>query len=147
MKRWISFLLLLSIAFGAMGLTACTQTDDTPSDTTACNCCKCNGCNEDSTPDQNGGGSTDNTPTTQNPGKYDDFYLSEHAEIFSAMRDLFSENREIDLVTLIDMLVKRGVYNEEESKKYIKVIAETVPSAANVLDYAKIVREKAFSAR
>jgi replicative DNA helicase len=39
----------------------------------------------------------------------EDFYLSEHAEIFSAMRDLFAENREIDLVTLIDMLVKRGV--------------------------------------
>ena len=72
----------------------------------------------------------------------DDFYLSEHAEIFSAMRDLFSENREIDLVTLIDMLVKRGVYNEEESKKYIKIIAQIVPSAANVRDYARIVKDK-----
>ena len=27
----------------------------------------------------------------------EDFYLSEHSEIFSAMRDLFAENREIDL--------------------------------------------------
>ena len=72
----------------------------------------------------------------------DDFYLSEHAEIFSAMRDLFSENREIDLVTLIDMLVKRGVYNEDESKKYIKIIAQIVPSAANVRDYARIVKDK-----
>lgn len=72
----------------------------------------------------------------------DDFYLSEHAEIFSAMRDLFAENREIDLVTLIDMLVKRGVYNEEESKKYIKIIAQIVPSAANVRDYARIVKDK-----
>lgn len=74
----------------------------------------------------------------------DDFYLSEHAEIFSAMRDLFSENREIDLVTLIDMLVKRGVYNEEESKKYIKIIAQIVPSAANVRDYARIVKDKSL---
>ncbi len=74
----------------------------------------------------------------------EDFYLSEHAEIFSAMRDLFSENREIDLVTLIDMLVKRGVYNEEESKKYIKVIAQTVPSASNVRDYARIVKDKSL---
>ena len=72
----------------------------------------------------------------------DDFYLSEHAEIFSAMRDLFMENREIDLVTLIDMLVKRGVYNEEESKKYIKIIAQIVPSAENVRDYANIVKSK-----
>ena len=74
----------------------------------------------------------------------DDFYLDEHGEIFYAMQDLFAKSREIDLVTLIDTLVSRGVYNEEESKKYIKVIAQTVPSAANVLDYAKIVREKSL---
>lgn len=74
----------------------------------------------------------------------EDFYLDEHGEIFYAMQDLFAKSREIDLVTLIDTLVSRGVYNEEESKKYIKIIAETVPSAANVLDYAKIVREKSL---
>ena len=38
----------------------------------------------------------------------------------------------------------RGVYNEEESKKYIKIIAETVPSASNVLDYAQIVKDKSL---
>lgn len=74
----------------------------------------------------------------------EDFYLDEHGEIFYAMQDLFAKSREIDLVTLIDTLVSRGVYNEEESKKYIKIIAETVPSASNVLDYAKIVREKSL---
>ncbi len=74
----------------------------------------------------------------------EDFYLAEHGEIFWAMYDLYSKNREIDLVTLIDTLVSRGVYNEEESKKYIKIIAQTVPSAANVLDYAQIVREKSL---
>ncbi len=76
--------------------------------------------------------------------KAEDFYLTEHGEIFYAMYDLFSKSREIDLVTLIDTLVSRGVYNEEESKKYIKIIAETVPSAANVLDYAQIVKEKSL---
>ena len=74
----------------------------------------------------------------------EDFYLEEHGEIFYAMYDLFAKSREIDLVTLIDTLVSRGVYNEEESKKYIKIIAQTVPSAANVLDYARIVREKSL---
>lgn len=74
----------------------------------------------------------------------EDFYLAEHGEIFDAMYDLFAKNREIDLVTLIDTLVSRGVYNEEESKKYIKIIAETVPSASNVLDYAQIVKDKSL---
>ena len=80
--------------------------------------------------------------------KGDDFYLEVHSQIFSAMQDLYLQNRTIDVVTLIDSLVHRGVYQTgEESKKYIKVIAEVVPSAANVHDYAKIVREKAILRR
>ncbi len=75
--------------------------------------------------------------------KSSDFYLEAHTEIYLAMQDLFLQNRTIDVVTLIDSLVHRGVYdNIEDSKKYIKLIAEVVPSASNVKDYAKIVRDK-----
>ncbi len=75
--------------------------------------------------------------------KSSDFYLEDHTQIYLAMQDLFLQNRTIDVVTLIDSLVHRGVYdNIEDSKKYIKLIAEVVPSASNVKDYAKIVREK-----
>ncbi|MBQ0125595.1 MAG: replicative DNA helicase [Clostridiales bacterium] len=75
--------------------------------------------------------------------KEEDFYLKEHREIYAAMRDLFMQNREIDLVTLIDMLVSRGTYDKENGSKYIHVIAETVPSASNLDDYMRIVKEKA----
>lgn len=75
--------------------------------------------------------------------KSDDFYLESHAAIYLAMQDLFLQSRTIDVVTLIDALVKNGVYGTgDEGRKYIKIIAEIVPSAANVKDYAKIVREK-----
>ena len=74
--------------------------------------------------------------------KSNDFYIETHKEIYLAMQELFLKNRTIDLVTLIDTLIKQGVYDkEEESKKYIKLIAEVVPSASNVKDYAKIVRD------
>lgn len=73
-----------------------------------------------------------------------DFYIPEHGEIFDAMCEIFNKNRRIDVVTLIDTLVSRGVYNEEECKRYVRVIAETVPSASNVGDYAQIVRDKAL---
>lgn len=72
----------------------------------------------------------------------DDFYVAEHASIFEAMQELFLKNRTVDLVTLIDTLVKMGVYTDEESKNYIRIIAESVPTAANILDYARIVRDK-----
>lgn len=75
--------------------------------------------------------------------KSDDFYLESHAAIYLAMQDLFLQSRTIDVVTLIDALVKNGVYGTgDEGRKYIKIIAEIVPSATNVKDYAKIVRDK-----
>lgn len=72
----------------------------------------------------------------------EDFYLEEHRQIFDAMKRLFIQNREIDIVTLIDTLVKEGVYDEAGGTQYIRLIAEVVPSAANIRDYANIVKDK-----
>ncbi len=74
----------------------------------------------------------------------DDFYLEEHKQIFLAMKKLFVQNRDIDLVTLIDTLVSLGVYDEAGGKDYIRMIAEIVPTAANVKDYARIVKDKSI---
>ena len=63
------------------------------------------------------------------------------------MQKLFLQSRTIDLVTLIDTLVASGVYNKDESVAYMKVIAEIVPSASNIADYAKIVRDKSLLRR
>ncbi len=76
--------------------------------------------------------------------KSEDFYLDEHVQIYLAMQDMFIKNRDIDIVTLIDTLVHRGVYDESSSKSYIKLIADVVPSAANVEDYARIVKDKSL---
>ena len=58
------------------------------------------------------------------------------------MKELYKKNREIDPVTLIDALVREGVYDKAGGTEYIKVIAKTVPTAANIVDYAKIVKDK-----
>ena len=72
----------------------------------------------------------------------DDFYLEEHKQIYLAMHGLFITNSQIDIVTLIDELVKKGIYSKSGGEEYIKVIAQTVPNALNVKDYAKIVKDK-----
>ena len=72
----------------------------------------------------------------------DDFYLEEHQNIFETMKELYKRNREIDPVTLIDALVREGVYDKAGGTEYIKLIAKTVPTAANIVDYAKIVKDK-----
>ena len=76
--------------------------------------------------------------------KSEDFYVEEHTQIYLAMQDMYLKNRDIDIVTLIDTLVHRGVYDETSSKSYIKLIADVVPSAANVADYARIVKDKSL---
>ena len=74
----------------------------------------------------------------------EDFYLEEHRSIFSAMQKLSLQSRDIDPVVLMDALVQEGVYDIEQSKKYIRTIAEIVPSSLNVKDYAKIVKDKSL---
>ncbi len=74
----------------------------------------------------------------------DDFSMSEHRHIYLAMHDLYLRNASIDVVTLIDSLVQNGIYSKSGGEEYIKTIAQTVPSALNVKDYAKIVKDKSI---
>ena len=72
----------------------------------------------------------------------EDFYISEHSKIFDAMLCLYRENGVIDIVTLIDQLVQIGVYDKSGGEDYIRTLGEVVPSALNIKDYAKIVKDK-----
>ncbi len=72
----------------------------------------------------------------------EDFYEEAHKQIYLAMHELFLLNSEIDIVTLIDMLVHKGIYDKSGGEDYIRSICEAVPSALNIKDYAKIVKEK-----
>ena len=74
--------------------------------------------------------------------KADDFYITEHKQIYLAMQELFMANSEIDVVTLIDMLVTKGIYNKSGGEDYIRTLTDAVPDALNVKDYARIVKEK-----
>lgn len=75
----------------------------------------------------------------------EDFYLEEHKNIFYALKGMYATSRTIDEVTLIDELVKVGAYKDNNSiNEYLKTILQTVPSAANVVDYARIVHDKSI---
>ena len=60
---------------------------------------------------------------------------------------MYSQSRTIDVVTLINALVEQGYRDEASGIQYINFIVESVPSAANARDYAKIVKEKALLRR
>ena len=73
----------------------------------------------------------------------DDFYLTEHSEIYKAMQSMYLKSKNIDVVTLIEELVQSGTYDEAGGREYLTLVAEAVPTAANAKDYAKIIRDKA----
>ena len=77
----------------------------------------------------------------------DDFYMAEHAEIFSAIKELFANSKEIDFVTLVDSLVTRGVYTESAATDYINQLVNKGSNALNVKDYAKIIKDKSVLRR
>ena len=74
----------------------------------------------------------------------EDFYIEEHREIFIAMHELFYQSKNIDHVTIINMLVNKGLMDNDKAKEAIARIVTVVPSAANAVDYAKIVRDRSI---
>ncbi len=70
------------------------------------------------------------------------FYKDAHKKIFTAMVSLFNQNKAIDLVTLTDTLYKEGTMEEVGGASYLASLTTAVPTAANILYYAKIVKEK-----
>ncbi len=73
----------------------------------------------------------------------DDFYRETHRLIFEAMMDLKERTEPIDLVTLTEQLKKADKLTKIGGIPALSLIANSVPTAANVQYHARIVREKA----
>jgi replicative DNA helicase len=73
----------------------------------------------------------------------DDFYDDANRVIFSHMRTMHDENQRIDTVLLIERLRKSGDFDRVGGAGYLAEILQSVPTAANAVYYAEIVRDKA----
>lgn len=74
----------------------------------------------------------------------EDFYRDNHRLIFSAIQDLFEKGDPVDLVSVAEILRQQGRLEQVGGIATISEIARSVPSAANVDYYAKLVMEKAL---
>jgi replicative DNA helicase len=72
----------------------------------------------------------------------EDFFKDAHRTIFTAMRRLAEESREIDLLTVKEELGKRGVMEQAGGSAYVSSLTDAPPDVANVERYAHIVKEK-----
>jgi replicative DNA helicase len=71
-----------------------------------------------------------------------DFFRDGHRTIFSTMRSLAEQSREIDLLTLKEELAKHAQLEQVGGSAYISSLVDGIPDVANVERYAKIVKEK-----
>ena len=74
--------------------------------------------------------------------KPEDFYHPEHKEIFTVLTDMNRRQMAIDLVTVQAELARKGTLDGIGGVQYLMKINRDVPTAANVQEYIRIVREK-----
>jgi len=73
--------------------------------------------------------------------KSEHFYQPEHQMIYSCMLTLFEKQQPIDVVTLKNGLTKDGTIKKVGGASYLAELIETVPTAAYVEHYGKIVKD------
>lgn len=78
--------------------------------------------------------------------KADEFYIKLNRDIYETIYTMFSYGQTIDPVTVLDQMRVRGVY-QEGNEKYMAEVMGVTPTAANVMEYAAIVRDRALLRR
>ncbi|HRX92138.1 MAG TPA: replicative DNA helicase [Candidatus Izemoplasmatales bacterium] len=73
-----------------------------------------------------------------------DFFSPNHQVIFRAMKSLFQEGVAIDYTTLIDRLESQNLLTQAGGADYVTDLINAVPSAANLLNYVNIVKDKSI---
>ncbi len=71
------------------------------------------------------------------------FYSQAHQIIYSAMLMLFEKSQPIDLLTLTESLQKEGKLDVVGGAATLSTLVDNVHTAANIANYASIIREKA----
>jgi replicative DNA helicase len=74
----------------------------------------------------------------------EDFYRDAHRKIFNALINLSERDEPADLITLTNELRKIDQIDSIGGASYLASLIDSVPTAANIEYYAKIVKEKAI---
>jgi replicative DNA helicase len=74
----------------------------------------------------------------------DDFYRRDHRLIFASISELAQRSEPCDAVTISEFLESRNELQDAGGLAYLGSLVADTPSAANVVDYASIIRERAL---
>jgi len=74
----------------------------------------------------------------------DDFYSEAHRKIYATIEELSEKNEPVDLITLSNALKNRSLLDSVGGTAYLASLVDNVPTAANVANYSRIVKEKSI---
>ncbi|WNS75487.1 replicative DNA helicase [Bacillus sp. DTU_2020_1000418_1_SI_GHA_SEK_038] len=77
----------------------------------------------------------------------EDFYRAAHQKIFNVMLKLSDQGKAVDLITVTEELAAAKLIEDTGGVSYLSELAGSVPTAANMEYYAKIVEEKSLLRR
>ncbi|MCM3588149.1 replicative DNA helicase [Mesobacillus maritimus] len=77
----------------------------------------------------------------------EDFYRAAHQKIFEVMLNLNDKGKAVDLVTVTEELAAAKLLEDTGGVSYLSELAASVPTAANIEYYARIVEEKSLLRR
>ena len=73
-----------------------------------------------------------------------DFYNRSHQVIYQSILKLLANNQPVDVITTSEHLEQHDKLEEAGGFAYLAELAKNTPSAANVVSYAKIIKERAI---
>lgn len=76
--------------------------------------------------------------------KPEDFYQDSHRLLFAAMLELAETGKPVDMVTVAENLRSQGNLERVGGVAFVASLANSVPTAANIEHYARIVAEKSL---
>ena len=77
----------------------------------------------------------------------DDFYNKNHSRIYVAIQECLEANQPVDVVTVSEILERHEELEQVGGLAYVGSLANNTPGSANIMSYARIIRERAILRR
>ena len=87
---------------------------------------------------------SDVIPTVLENLKPGDFYKRAHGEIFTSVINLFQKQEPVDVLTLKNELLGRGVLESTGGDLYLSEVVNSTVASSNASSYARIIKEKSL---
>ena len=77
----------------------------------------------------------------------EDFYLRQNREVYETIYDMAAQSDRIDPVLVAEAMQRSGRYDQGSTRAYLAQLMDVTPTTANVMEYVRIVKDKALLRR